>query len=424
MAESAKKDYIINHWISDWLLEKGIPVHIVQYIALSIDVLILLILSFIAYFIAKKLLLRAIKLIVKRSKTRWDDILLEKKVFNTVAHIVPAIIIQVTAPYIFSEFPKVIPLILQVTNIYIIAVLMVLVISFLSAVRQILGESEIFKDKPIDSYFQLGKIIIYIVGGILILSVALNRSPSGVLTAFGAMAAILMFVFKDTILGLVASVQLSANDMVRVGDWVEMPKYGADGDVMQITLNTVKVQNWDKTISTIPTYAFISDSFKNWRAMQESGGRRIKRSLNIKISSIKFCTKEMLNKYMKFQTIADFIKQKADEIEKYNQEHNFDKTQLINGRHLTNVGIFRQYAEAWLRDNPNIKKSMTLMVRQLRPTELGLPIEIYCFTKTTEWIQYERIQADIFDHLLAAAPQFDLEVFQNPSGMDFGKLGK
>lgn len=424
MAESAKKDYIINRWMSDWLLEKGMPDQIVQYIALSIDVLILLILSFIAYFIAKKLLLRAIKLIVKRSKTRWDDILLEKKVFNTVAHIVPAIIIQVVAPYIFSEFPKVIPVILLVTNIYIIAVLMVLAISFLSAVRQILKESAIFKDKPIDSYFQLGKIIIYIVGGILLLSVALNRSPLGILTAFGAMAAILMFVFKDTILGLVASVQLSANDMVQVGDWVEMPKYGADGDVVHITLNTVKVQNWDKTISTIPTYAFISDSFKNWRAMQESGGRRIKRSLNIKVSSIRFCTKEMLNKYMKFQTIADFIKQKAEEIEKYNQEHNFDKSQLINGRHLTNVGIFREYAEAWLRNNPNINQNMTLMVRQLRPTELGLPIEIYCFTNTTEWIQYERIQADIFDHMLAAAPQFDLEVFQNPTGTDFGKLGK
>ena len=424
MTESAKKDYIINHWISDWLLEKDIPEHIIQYIALSVDVLILLTLSFLAYFIAKKLLFRAIKSTVKHSQTKWDDILLEKKVFNTVAHIVPAIIIQVAAPYIFTEFPKVVPVILLVTNIYIIVVLMVLVISFLGAVRQILGESAIFKDKPIDSYFQLGKIIIYIVGGILILSAVLNRSPFGILTAFGAMAAILMFVFKDTILGLVASVQLSANDMVRVGDWVEMPKYGADGDVMQITLNTVKIQNWDNTISTIPTYAFISDSFNNWRAMQESGGRRIKRSLNIKISSIQFCTKERLNKYMKFQTIADFIMQKANEIEKYNQEHNFDKSQLINGRHLTNVGIFREYAEAWLRNNPNITQNMTLMVRQLSPTELGLPIEIYCFTNTTEWIQYERIQADIFDHLLAAAPQFDLEVFQNPSGMDFGKLGK
>ena len=223
-------------------------------------------------------------------------------------------------------------------------------------------------------------------------------------------------------MGFVASIQLSANKMVHIGDWVSMPKYGADGDVIEMNLTTIKIQNWDKTITTIPTYAFISDSFKNWRGMSESGGRRIKRALNIKISSIKFCTPEMLERFEKFHLIKDYIEEKSNKIEEYNKENKIDKSYLINGRHLTNIGIFRVYAEAYVKNNPDINLNMTCMVRQLLPTEKGLPIEIYTFSNRQEWVIYEGIMSDMFDHLIAAVPEFELEVFQNPTGTDFRKL--
>jgi miniconductance mechanosensitive channel len=233
------------------------------------------------------------------------------------------------------------------------------------------------------------------------------------------MAAILLLVFKDSILGFVASIQLSAYNMVRIGDWVTVPDYSADGDVIEINLSTIKVQNWDKTITTIPTYAFISESFTNWKGMEQSGGRRIKRALNIKIDSIKFCSPEMLEHFGKYQLIRDFILKKEREISDYNKENNVDKSELINGRQLTNIGVFRVYIEEYLKHNPNINENMTLMVRQLKPTEYGLPIEIYAFSKDKRWIQYESIMADIFDHLFAAAPGFYLEIFERPSGRDF-----
>lgn len=275
-----------------------------------------------------------------------------------------------------------------------------------------------FADKPIASYFQLIRIIIYIGTGILVLSVLLGKSPLYFLSAFGAMTAIILLIFKDTILGLVASVQISSNDMVRVGDWVEMPKFNADGDVIAINLNTVKVRNWDKTVTTVPTYFFITDSFKNWRGMQESGGRRIKRALNINVRTIRFVDPETRERYKKIYLIRDFVTRRQEDIEKYNAEHNLDTSVLINGRRMTNIGVFRHYVEAYLKNHKRIRQDMTLLVRQLPLGAEGVPIEVYCFTNTTAWAEFEEIQSDIFDHLLSAAASFDLEIYQQPSGSD------
>ena len=260
------------------------------------------------------------------------------------------------------------------------------------------------------SYIQLGKLVSSVLAGVMMFSILFSKSPMVVLSAFGAAGAVLIFVFKDTILGLVASIQISVNYTLRVGDWVSMERYNADGDVIKITLNTIEVQNWDKTISTIPAYAFVSDSFKNWRGMSESGGRRVKRSLYISVTSVRFCDQKMLEQFSKFQLMGDYIASRSEEIAKYNEDRQADKTFPLNGRHLTNIGIFREYAERYLKNNANIRTDMTCMVRQQAPTELGIPLEVYCFTNTIEWIPYENIQSDIFDHLLAAARLFELEV--------------
>lgn len=409
-------------WLTDWLIGLGVEETSTMYLKLLILLFILFILSYVTNLIVKKILIRSIRLVIKKTKTVWDDALVENKVFITLSHIAPAIVIYLTTPYIFEDFSGAIPYILRLVNAYISTVLIIVIINFLNTLKYYFENTKLFKDNPLDSYFQLVKIAIYIIGGIIILSFLLNKSPLYFFSALGAMTVVLLLIFKDTIMGFVASIQLSANDMIQIGDWVSMPKYGADGDVIEMDLTTIKVQNWDKTITTIPTYAFISESFKNWRGMSESGGRRIKRSLNIKISSIKFCTLEMLERFKKFQLIKDYIEEKSNKIEKYNKENKIDKTYLINGRHLTNIGIFRVYAEAYVKNNPDINLNMTCMIRQLLPTEKGLPIEIYTFSNRQEWVTYEGIMSDMFDHLIAAVPEFELEVFQNPTGTDFRRL--
>jgi miniconductance mechanosensitive channel len=409
-------------WLTEWLIGLGVEETSTMYLKLVILLFILFIISYVTNLIVKKILIRSIRLVIKKTKTVWDDALVENKVFISLSHIAPAIVIYLTTPYIFEDFAGAIPYILRLLNAYISIVLIIVIIKFLNTLKYYSENTKLFKDNPLDSYFQLVKIAIYIIGGIIILSFLLNKSPLYFFSALGAMTVVLLLIFKDTILGFVASIQLSANDMIRIGDWVSMPKYGADGDVIEMNLTTIKIQNWDKTVTTIPTYAFISESFKNWRGMSESGGRRIKRSLNIKISSIKFCTLEMLERFKKFQLIKDYIEEKSNKIEEYNKENKIDKSYLINGRHLTNIGIFRVYAEAYVKNNPDINLNMTCMVRQLLPTEKGLPIEIYTFSNRQEWVTYEGIMSDMFDHLIAAVPEFELEVFQNPTGTDFRKL--
>jgi miniconductance mechanosensitive channel len=259
--------------------------------------------------------------------------------------------------------------------------------------------------------------------GIVILANLLGKSPFIYLSGLGAMAAVFSFIFKDSILGLVAGMLLSLNDMLRIGDWIEMPKYGADGDVIDVTMNTVKVQNFDRTITTIPAYALISDSFRNWRGMQETGGRRIKRAINIDTSSVKFCTHDMLDKYKKIHLLNEYIESKEKEIEEYNSINQIDTSLLVNGRHLTNIGTFRIYIANYLKHHPKIHQGLIQIVRQLPPSENGLPLEIYAFTNDINWVNYEGIQADIFDHILAVAKEFDLDIFQNPTGQDIRNIG-
>jgi miniconductance mechanosensitive channel len=295
---------------------------------------------------------------------------------------------------------------------------------FLNAINEIYRSFEVSRQRPIKGYVQIVKILISIFIIIIALATILGRSPWLLLSGLGALTAVLILVFKDSILGFIASIQLTSNDMVRIGDWIEMPKYGADGDVIDVTLHTVKVQNWDKTISTIPTYTLISDSFINWRGMSDSGGRRIKRAIYIDMTSVKFCTPEMLDRFEKYQLLGDYIKSKKQEIVEYNRAHQIDTSELINGRNLTNIGTLRAYISAYLRHHPKIHQDMTFLIRHLQPGEFGLPLEIYVFSNDQEWVNYEAIQADIFDHILAVLPMFELRVFQRPTGFDMQALGK
>ena len=409
-------------WLTDWLIGLGVEQTSAIYLKLVILLAILYVFSYVTNLIVKKILIRSIQSAIKKTRSVWDDALVENGVFISLSQIAPAIVIYLATPYIFEDFSGASPYVLRLVNAYISTIFIVVIINLLNTLKYYFENTKIFKDNPLDSYFQLVKIAIYIIGGIIILSFLLNKSPLYFFSALGAMTVVLLLIFKDTLMGFVASIQLSANNMIQIGDWVSMPKYSADGDVIEMNLTTIKIQNWDKTITTIPPYAFISESFKNWRGMSDSGGRRIKRSLNVKISSIKFCTEDMLERFKKFQLIKDYVEEKSIKIEEYNKENKIDKSHLINGRHLTNIGIFRLYAEAYVKNNPDINLNMTCMVRQLLPTEKGLPIEIYTFSNRQEWEIYEGIMSDMFDHLIAAVPEFELEVFQNPTGTDFRKL--
>lgn len=416
------EDRAVGHWAHDWLINSGVDPDITWSILLGIDIFLLILGSLVADIIARKIILRLVKSYVQKSKNTYDDVFLEKKVFQSLAHLIPAAIIWYALPWIFEDVDFSIVFLRKAITIYMIAQTMVVAMRFLKSMEYIGLREDKLEGKPISSYIQVSKIIVYIVGAILILSMVIGKSPITILTAFGAATAVILLIFRDTILGLVASIQISANDMVRLGDWVSMDKYGADGDVTEINLTTVKVRNWDKTITTVPTYAFISDSFKNWRGMQSLGIRRIKRSINIDISSIGFVTEDMQKRFEKFSRITDFVTSKQSEIEEFNKKMDIDSSELINGRRMTNVGVFRTYALHYLREHPQISQKETVMVRQLQSTELGLPLEIYAFSSDIAWVNYENIQSDIFDHLLAAAEMFELKIFQSPSGSDFRHL--
>lgn len=411
----------IETWIENLLTDAGVSASMTPILRLLILLISLAILAGIFFWITRRLIFNSIYRFFKRTSIEWDDVLADHKVFDNLAHIVPAITVRIFAPIIFKDFEQLLPLVTKVTDSYLIIVGIMIALSFLKVAEHTISKSPIFINKPVASYFQLIRIVLFITAGILVMSVLLGRSPLYFLSAFGAMTAIILLIFKDTILGLVASVQISSNDMVRVGDWVEMPKFNADGDVVAINLNTVKVKNWDKTVTTIPTYYFITDSFKNWRGMEESGGRRIKRAIYLNVRTVKFVDPDTREQYKKYSLISDYINQRQLEIERFNTENNFETSQLINGRRMTNIGVFRRYVESYLRSHRQIRQDMTLLVRQLSIEDRGIPIEVYCFTKTTAWSEYETIQADIFDHLFAATAFFDLEVFQQPSGSDISK---
>lgn len=350
--------------------------------------------------------------------------LINNQVVRKTGHLIPLIVFYNAVPGIFRHFPQLTSPALGLVNILIILLIAGIFKKIFRSVTDIAETRPGYRDKPLESYHQVVSLLLNFIALILIFSQVTGKEVWTFFTAMGAMSAVLMLVFKDTIMGFVASVQVTTNDMVRIGDWVEMPKYGADGDVTEITLNTVKVQNFDKTITTIPTYALIADSFKNWRGMSETGARRIKRAVNIKMSSVRFLEDEELEKYRHIQLLAPVLAERQKEIEAYNNNLKADKQIPINGRHLTNLGLFRQYLTEYLRKHPKLNKQLTSMVRQLAPADTGIPLELYVFTATTVWVEYEGIMADIFDHVIAAAPYFDLEIFEQPTGKDLGSMLK
>lgn len=406
----------------EWLLTLGLNEQLAIYAKLGILIVFMLVLGGILHFIGRRILLNTVNIVAKRSKSTFDDTLVKHKVFYRISYVLPIIAFYLFDEVIFADFPSVQPLIEGLTNVFLVVIVIWTIDAFLNATREFLQTTTLFKNKPINSYVQLVKTIIYLISIIIIVSILIGKSPVYLLTGLGAVSAVLLLIFKDTILGFTASIQIAANDMVRVGDWVTVEKYGADGDVIEINLVTVKVRNWDKTITTVPTYAFISDSFKNWRGMQESGGRRIKRYLNINTNSVKFANEELVERLKKIQLLKPYLEERAKEIEEDNSQKQVDTSEPANGRRLTNVGIFRKYADLYIEAHPKINEKMTRMVRQLQSTEKGLPLEVYCFSKDQRWEYYEDIQGDIFDHLFAVAPEFDLDIFQSPSGTDFQKL--
>ncbi len=377
----------------------------------------IIILGIISYLITRYIIIKIIFHFFKKTSTKIDDILIEKGFLNRLSYIVPLLLIYNLFDNLMNGYEIINRLLLSV----IITVLSFSFNSLINVINEIYNRSKYSKSINIKSYFQILKLIVNLLSIIVVIAVLSGKSPFYLLSGVGALTAVLMLVFKDTILSLVSSIQINSNDLFKIGDWIEAPLFGADGDVIDIALHNVKIQNWDKTISIIPTYKLIDSSFKNWRGMSRSGGRRIKRSIYIDMNSIKFCSNEMISEYKKINVISDYINSKILELKEHNETSNNNELN-INGRSLTNIGTYRSYIKGYLKNNINIHKDMTFLVRQLSSTDKGLPIEIYVFTNTTDWIDYEEIQSDIFDHLIASLAQFDLKVFQNPSGNDISNF--
>ena len=410
-------------FIKNFIIEKLLLLGISEYwSAISAKVVLVITALIFAYIIdrvVRYILFSIFVRLVKRSKTDWDDLLVEHKVFYAFAHLVPVLFIFYVIPEVLDHDLVWVDYLERLSKSVIILVFTVLLFRVLNVLKTIIGRLESFKDKPLDSFFQLAKIIITIILTLLVLSILAKTKITYFFGAFGAMTAVVILVFKDTLLGFIGSIQLSANDMIRVGDWITMERYGADGDVIEINLTTVKVRNWDKTITTVPTYSLISDSFKNWRGMQETGSRRIARSIFINQASIKFAEQELIDSFKKIHLLKDYIHNKEDELKQYNLEREIDTSMISNGRRITNIGTFRAYLVNYLKNHPKINQELTVLVRQLEPTTTGIPMQIYAFSNDIDWIKYEGIQSDIFDHVLSVVPQFELSLFQSPSGADF-----
>lgn len=422
MQTTAHASTMIYQWTHDKLVSWGVPVEQVNLVSLFILLGLLIVLLGIVDFIVRKILVNLLTSVAKKSSTRFDDYLVQNRALVHFARLIPLVVSVQFIPIVFSGFPDWIGPVRKFIDILLVFGWVMLLRALFRSVRDHLRTRKGFQDKPIDSYLQVVNIFLFFIAGIIIFSMVTGKSPWAFLGALGAASAILMLVFKDTILGFVASIQVSTNDMVRVGDWIEMPKYGADGDVIEINLNTVKVQNWDKTITTIPTYYLITDSFKNWRGMQDAGGRRIKRAIHVKISTIRYLSKEEIDRLSTIQLLAPYIQERQAEIDRYNEETKANRSMPVNGRNMTNVGLFRQYINRYVQNHSQIRKDMTMLVRQLQPTEHGLPIEVYIFTSDIRWAIYEDIMSDIFDHLLSAIKYFELEIFEAPASDDIRSL--
>lgn len=407
---------LVRDWSMDFLTNLGINEEFIKYINLVFLIAITIVLVWILQVVTRKILTLALERTSKVKRLSFLQYALNRKLPHYIAMIVPFSLIKGSIPTIFFDFPRMMGLFNKLADVYIVLYVLWLLSAVLNAFSDMLEQRDSLKDKPLKSYFQVVRIFLYAIGIIILISILISENPSVLLGGLGAASAILMLVFKDTIMGFVASIQLSANDMVRIGDWITMGKFSADGDVIEINLTTVKIRNFDKTISYIPPYSLVSESFQNWRGMQETGGRRIKRSVHIKQASIRFIeTEEELVRFKRIQSVSNYIDERYAEINKFNEDTGADKSVAVNGRNLTNMGLFRSYVNEYLHSHPEIKQDMMIMVRQLDPTSKGVPLELYMFADTTVWAKYEGIVADIFDHVLAAANYFDLQIFEDIS---------
>ncbi|ATM75097.1 MULTISPECIES: mechanosensitive ion channel family protein [Serratia] len=406
--------------IRQWLESIGLEFTDMMSLAMVLGLIALI--SVVIHLVLHRVVLTAIQRRGQHSQRLWQQAITQHKLFQRAALLLQGVIINVQAVLWLHNGSQTQAIIVTAAQVWILLFSLLTLFSLLDTLLALMRQSPLANQLPLRGIFQGVKLVAAIFIGIMIISLLMGRSPLLLLSGLGAMTAVLMLVFKDPILGLVAGIQLSANDMLKIGDWLEMPKYGADGAVTDIGLTTVKVRNWDNTVTTIPTYALISDSFKNWRSMSESGGRRIKRSINIDTTSVHFLTSEEQERLNRNPLLQRYLNDKTQELGKYNQQSEVDLSSPLNGRRLTNVGTLRAYLVAYLRSHPGIHQNMTLMVRQLAPTPEGLPLEIYAFTNTTVWAEYEGIQSDIFDHLLAAIGEFDLRIHQTPSGNDMRSM--
>jgi miniconductance mechanosensitive channel len=396
---------------------KGLDISPVSalYLSVAVNILIICIIAAVLDFIARRLIVMAFTFIARRSKTTFDDFLVENKTSRYLAHLIPVLFIYKAVPIALKRFVYWEAIFSKGITIIIILLSLWIIRSIFNALRDYLKQQPGYNDKPIDSYIQVVMIVLWIFAITAIVLLLFNTTMGALLGTFGAISAIIILIFKDTLLGIVASVQVSVNDIVRIGDWITMEKFGADGDVIEINLATVKVRNFDNTTTTIPTYSLISDSFKNWRGMLNSGGRRIKRHILIKANSVRFIKEDELQELKKIQLLTSYIEHRQADIDKYNSQNSIDKSLAINGRNLTNLGLFRKYINSYIETHPGVNKDMTIMCRHLQPTEKGIPIEIYVFTSDKRWINYEYIMADIFDHIIASVEYFNLQIFELPT---------
>ena len=399
--------------ITRLFLKMGLEQTMASDIAQGIGIITLLVVSFALFFLAKWILKKYVGALIVKTKFKYDDYFLGKKLEKRIAFLIPVYMIQGLLYAVAPDLDMLDAFIFALARIGEITTFTGIIISITDSISDIYNSFDVSKNKPVKGFMQVAKIIAIMICVLLVIGVMINKNMHDLIVGLGALSAVMMLVFKDPILGFVGGIQLTSNDMVRIGDWIV--KGTADGEVIDVGLTTVKVKNWDNTIATIPTYTLISDPFINWRGMTESGGRRISRSIIIDIDTIKFCTPDMIEKYKKFQLITKYITDKEYEIAEYNKQHNIDTSTLVNGRRQTNLGIFRAYLQEYIKQNPNLNHKLTMLVRQKDPTEYGVPLQIYCFSAKTDWISYEAIQNDIFDHVYAVVTQFDLKVYQRPS---------
>ena len=393
----------INNELMMWLQQLGVAEGSLLVVQRIVVIMGILLIAYLLDMICRKVVMPGVRKVTAKTQSTWDDYLLSDEVMTNVCHLIPPIVVFALIPFAFPNEPNFLSLILKICTIYITVVVMKLICAFLTSLYTISSEHEKLKNHSMKGFYQMLKLIVICIGTIIIISELISKDPIAILTGLGAGTAILMLVFQDTIKGLVAGIQLTANDMVRPGDWISMPKYGADGDVMEVSLTTVKVRNWDKTITTVPPYALVNDSFQNWRGMFDIGGRRVKRSIHIDMNTVRFCTEEEL---------AHFKQQPWME--------GFEET----GKEEVNLYLFRHYLDYYLRHHPKVNQDMIMLVRQLQPTEHGMPIELYFFSANTAWVKYESLQAEVFDHVLAVVHRFGLKVFQSPTGLDLQSLAK